>query len=540
MGNCKNVGILLILTFISTFITLLIISSKDNELDYHLKSNTTNQEIQEKNEEKEENKENTENNNLTNNSNLNNSQNNNNNNTNENENKNIEQDTKEEQNKKIPHPKQGIFENQTIDEITEFKIGNGINFRFGIISDTHIDPEHPLNEKCKENLINTLKSLKSQKIDVLIVAGDSIDSSTDESFEQFIEIYNSIFTNELTNPLLILLMGNHDYYNKNGKLKKEDAQFRFEKYYLQKTLSHLKINNFHFIKWGSNDNEYIKSCNNYDWINSKINKAILQDSKKPIFVITHLNAINTVHLSQYYGFEPIFNTLKKYYQIIHLSGHSHFSLIDERSIWQNEFTSIQTQSTSFIELDYNFENGSVPKDEFNNNITAYNNPMGLIIDVSNDNIEVNRILFNENSFYGKKWEFKIPFLKENFMYEFNYRRQFFKPPFFNLSNSNFGKVNVRKFNNDNHGFFYVIYFKQALSDNNIYNYQVSFKKISNNFNYHFNYFSDFYLSPSQRRDIIGLRVNQIVPLGEYNVKIVAYDSFGKMSINYINDTIILN
>ena len=45
MGNCKNVGILLILTFISTFITLLIISSKDNELDYHLKSNTTNQEI---------------------------------------------------------------------------------------------------------------------------------------------------------------------------------------------------------------------------------------------------------------------------------------------------------------------------------------------------------------------------------------------------------------------------------------------------------------------------------------------------------------
>ena len=538
MVNCKNFSILLILTIISTIITLLIIISKDNEIEYHLNSNTTNQEIKEKNEE---NKDDEAKNRKDNNYNYNNTNNNINNNYNNsnNLNKNEENIIQKETNKNIIHPKQGIFENKTTEEITEFKIGDGKNFRFGIISDTHIDPDHPLNEKCKENLINTLKSLKSQKIDVLIVAGDSIDSSTDESFEQFIEIYNSIFTNELTNPLLIILMGNHDYYNITGKLEKEEAQNRFEKYYLQKTLSHLKINNFHFIKWGSNDNEYIKSCSNFDWINSKIKRAILEDSKKPIFVITHLNAINTVHLSQYYGFEPIFNTLKNYYQIIHLSGHSHFSLIDERSIWQNQFTSIQTQSTSFIELDYNFENGSVPKDEFNNNITAYNNPMGLIFDVNNEKIEVNRILFNENKFYGKKWEFKIPFLKEHFMYKFDDRMKNFEYPFFNLNQSEFNKINVKKFQNENEKPFYVIYFKQALSDNSIYFYQVCFKGINKNFSNCFNYFSDFYLSPSQRRDIIGLRVNKNVPLGKYDVKIFAYDSFEKRTLNFINDTIIL-
>ena len=53
------------------------------------------------------------------------------------------------------------------------------------------------------------------------------------------------------------------------------------------------------------------------------------------------------------------------------------------------------------------------------------------------------------------------------------------------------------------------------------------------------YFSDFYLSPRQRRDIIGLRVNKNVPLGKYDVKIFAYDSFEKRTLNFINDTIIL-
>ena len=515
MGNFKNVAILLILTFLSTFLTLFIIKSSDKEIEYVKNSNKTNNEIKEKEEEEENTK---------------------NNNTNQNE----EEENEIENYKDIIHPKQGIFENKTTNQITEFKIGDGNNFRFGIISDTHIDPSHPLNEKCKQNLIQTFKTLKSQKIDVLIIAGDSIDSSTDESFEQFIEIYNSIFTNELTNPLLIILMGNHDYYYKSRSLTKEEAQKRFEKYYLQKTLSHLKINNFHFIKWGSNDNEYIKSCNNYEWINSKINKAILQDPNKPIFVITHLNAINTVFLSHNYGFEPIYNTLKKYYQVIHLSGHSHFSLIDERSIWQNQFTAIQTQCTAFIELDYNFENGSVPKDEFNNNITAYNNPMGLIIDVNNEKVEVNRIIFNENKFYGNKWEFKIPYLKEDFKYMFNYRKKFFKDPFFNLNQSEFKKIYVRKFKNENEeSEFFAIYFKQAISDNSIYFYQVFFKGINNNFNGYFNYFSDFYLSPSQRRDVIGLRVNKNIPYGLYEVTIYGYDSFDRRTINSLNDNIVL-
>lgn len=55
-----------------------------------------------------------------------------------------------------------------------------------------------------------------------------------------------------------------------------------------------------------------------------------------------------------------------------LSGHSHFSLIDKRSIWKGEFDAITTHEN---------QNCLVPKDKFGNIALANRNYTGLIMTV---------------------------------------------------------------------------------------------------------------------------------------------------------------
>ena len=56
--------------------------------------------------------------------------------------------------------------------------------------------------------------------------------------------------------------------------------------------------------------------------------------QKPIFVITHVNPIYTCYGSDIWGNKGIFDALKNYRNVISISGHSHYSIIDDKSVWQ--------------------------------------------------------------------------------------------------------------------------------------------------------------------------------------------------------------
>ena len=87
-----------------------------------------------------------------------------------------------------------------------------------------------------------------------------------------------------------------------------------------------------------------KPVNNHSWFEEQIKLALENNDNKPIFVTTHFPPKNTVYGSQEWGDDTLNEYFKKYPQIINFSGHSHFSLIDERSIYQKDYTAIQTQS----------------------------------------------------------------------------------------------------------------------------------------------------------------------------------------------------
>ena len=430
------------------------------------------------------------------------------------------------------------------DEITKYEIGDNKTLKIGIIGDTQLIPlslNHPF-QYFSLTLKKSLEILKEKKINVLIIDGDIADYSNPECYDNFLTQFNSVFGNEKKEniPILNIIMGNHDYWLSysiehglefvKGDIK--EMQKLFIDKIKQKPFSHKIINGYHFINWSCEDGSLDNPNKNHDWFEKEMKIAIEDDDKKPIFVTTHFPPQNTVYGCEW-GDISINELFEKYPQIINFSGHSHFSLIDERSIFQKKYTAVQTQSLSYIELEKGKVNGSIVKDEFDDLMISAKNCMGLICDVNDKEIIIKRISFEKNEFYGEDWIIDLPININNFRYLYDERKEKSVKPNFIFENDDDKKIVCEKIKDKN-----IISFKQAFHPNFVHSYKIIFKD-DNGKEEEFLYFSDFYLMPSDRKKIISLGLVNTLK-GKYNVKIYAIESYGKESENYIEDNININ
>lgn len=260
------------------------------------------------------------------------------------------------------------------------------------------------------------------------------------------------------------------------------------------------------------------TCNiNIKWLKNQIEIALKDDSSKPIFITTHLNPKGTIYGSDKYGNVIIYEVLKSYPNVINISGHSHYSIIDERSIWQGDFTAISTQSISYIK----FEEGKLNGNEINNLNHLFSNYMGYVVNVNSTLVNFKRICLEKNLFYGENWFVEIPIKKENFKYKVYDRILSSIAPVFN--DDSFVFVYKENVNDD----FYYIKFNQAYHKNCVNSYRIVLRKGKRK-KYEFVYFSDFFLMPSDRKSEISFKLPKIKK-GIYNIQIFAKESFGKES-----------
>ena len=83
-------------------------------------------------------------------------------------------------------------------------------------------------------------------------------------------------------------------------------------------------------------------------LKSAIDAAVARDAAKPVFVVTHYHAKDTVNNSekeQMCG--PLRRLLDAYPQVVSMSGHTHNPLQDPRSIWQGGFTAVDTSTLCY-------------------------------------------------------------------------------------------------------------------------------------------------------------------------------------------------
>ena len=206
-------------------------------------------------------------------------------------------------------------------------------------------------------------------------------------------------------------MGNHDYMDRKSDIIQN--QQKFFKYMKSYPYSHYIINNYNFIFWSNDNYNYNdKGIQDFSWIKMSLEKAKNNKIKEgdPIFVITHIPPMKTVYGSEgMWGSYGIFEAIKNYPEVICISGHSHYSLRNIKSIWQGNFTVINTQSLSYTDLDDFYKNARYVRED-----SMKNDSMGLIAYLNDKNIIFERVEFSTGEIEKEKWKIDFP-IKTNFL-----------------------------------------------------------------------------------------------------------------------------
>ena len=407
--------------------------------------------------------------------------------------------------------------------IENINIGNGSYAKIGIVSDFQLSQElekiSPSFKYYSNNVYITLNYFKKHDIDLIIIAGDITNNGRLLNLIYFKKIFYSVF-NENSKPRVISLMGNHDYFDLN--FTNSENQKKFYKVINSYPNSHYIINGYHFIFW-SQDNYLIneRGITNYTWIKNNLDKARQNLKKKadPIFVITHIPPKLTVYGSEtIWGHDGIYNFLKDYHEVICISGHSHYSLRNTRSIWQKDFTVVNTQSISYVDLDNYFINAINVRRESARDCES----MGLIAHLTNKNIIFDRVRFLTEEIMEEKWKINFPINIKEFEYTLEKLNKKEVPVFQNKT------IKIEEKMENNFLNYYIV-FNAAAHSEYVYKYKIVLKSFMNKgIKKVLYYYSDYYKNKKERKKIMKFKLPNINP-GMYNVEIYAIDSFDNIS-----------
>lgn len=383
-------------------------------------------------------------------------------------------------------------------------------FKVAVISDTQLPPteENLKNDDTYlQNLKKALTVIKNNGVDMILFAGDIGDLGTRFAFQTYVDAIDEVFGDD--KPIVQTIMGNHDYWNKNASTAINHIR-AFEDITGQSPWTHYVVNGYHFIgaspNYGSMSSAYSITAR---WLDKELEKASADSEGKPIIVMTHNQPKDTSYGSEDWGDSTLNKVLSKYPNVINFSGHVHYSLLDERSIWQGEYTVINTQSLSYTELEQGKENGTVPPN-------ADATPMGYIMEFSDKSIDIHRVNFADgNMGYEEKtdmlWSFSLPYENDG-KYAFDSRKAENQAPVINNTEgtvtSNEDKV--------------ILSFAAGTDDDFVHSYKVVIDDRETKY-----FFSDFYSGIDNMKNTVELELEDDGKT--HNYKIYAVDSWGEES-----------
>ena len=395
-------------------------------------------------------------------------------------------------------------------EVKEFTTQNE-GFKVGVISDTQLPPtEEALknDNKYVEHLRNALIAMKNNDVDMILFAGDIGDLGTYFAFELYEKTIDEVYGED--RPIVQTVMGNHDFWGKTAT----NHIKAFKQVMGESPWTHYVVNGYHFIgaspNCGMMKRDYVLTSR---WLEKELEKASAQSQGKPIFVTTHSPPKDTCYGSDEWGDSSLNEVLSKYPNVVLFGGHSHYSMLDERTIWQGDYTVLQTQSLSYIELETGKENGTIPPN-------ADKTPMGYIMDFKNDEIQIHRVLFDGSEMGIEQkadmlWSLPLPY-ENNGKYSFESRKASNKAPIITDTN---GTANINGENIE-------LTFTAGEDDDFVHSYEVVVDDKDS-----FLFFSDYYNGLENMSDTVTLSLKSD---GEnHSYKIYAVDSWGEKSENFV-------
>jgi len=211
--------------------------------------------------------------------------------------------------------------------------------RFGVLSDIHIGGR----TEAPERLAFALRWLDAHGADAVLSPGDIAHHGYLAEIEKFAALWHAQFPNGRAKDgrkvKLMISTGNHDAWEGKGRLFDGDTTARTWKRLFNETFEPVwckEVKGYTFI--GAQWPTYKPDLEGYM---AKVGPTL--DRAKPFFYCQHEHPLNTCHEEGAKGAEDkgqSVRALSPYPNAVAFSGHSHFALSDERSVWQGAFTSI--------------------------------------------------------------------------------------------------------------------------------------------------------------------------------------------------------
>ena len=310
---------------------------------------------------------------------------------------------------------------------------DNIVMSFGAISDIHINGTVGGYNCNKYNTaLSLLKKYAGGKLDAVTIAGDisasTYDSSIGSAFKQITDAQLG------SNANVFFVTGNHDaqedqwstlaqIYSDLSKYTEGDLASSQH----SRGNRHMVINGYHYIGvnmmdyWNASEAMFVQQ--DLQWLATELSAARADKPGQPIFVYVHAGVYGTTYGSDLYtgkhwGSKLIYDYLDDYPEVVTFSGHVHFPLADERTIYQKDFTSLNCGSVQYmaIESGYLQTGSSTTIDGVSSNISS-----GLLVQVDkNNNLKITRIDFSNDAVIKEPFYVAAPDLEnKSHLYSYN-------------------------------------------------------------------------------------------------------------------------
>lgn len=312
--------------------------------------------------------------------------------------------------------------------------------KVGILSDVHIkEPEQTCASVLStsywgdgsgggmptsvETYRRALEYFRDRGADAVIVSGDFTDLGVESQFKSFADVWDEVFPSgrrpDGGKVEKIFVSGNHEWqgwrYNCVKRAYPDEAQ--------RKRISFNFDHERMWKRYVGEDYEsvFMKDVKGYKFIGAhwvdasgvpelpeafrRFESSLPKD--KPFFYIQHLHPKGTCSdaiASCDSGIST--EVLSRYPNAVAFSGHSHRSLVDERTIWQGAFTSVGCSSLRFVQTPSGWDNGN-DHDNADSKllapINAYKGRQGMFMSVFDDSIRLERREFFHGRSLADDW-----------------------------------------------------------------------------------------------------------------------------------------
>ena len=260
--------------------------------------------------------------------------------------------------------------------------------RVAFITDTHVKPE----KKSAVLVGEAYKLFRKLKVDAVINCGDIADRHNAVSYKNYRDAVSEVYGSEKI-PVEFFAYANHDL-GRDRKITRDQ--------YFAMLKEHLKI--FH-------DPDSITKLKGYNFVTVRqsvdikifeklIAQAVKDTPDKPVFLIDHIPAWNTVYDSATWGDAKRRKILEKYPQVIQFSGHVHGTLANELNIWQDKFTAVNIGGLAYWHAVL-----------MGNVVATRYSDMALVMEVYPDKLVMRRFFVKSKREYQpeKPWVVSLPY-----------------------------------------------------------------------------------------------------------------------------------